>query len=139
MGLQALTVLGKAKWTLKEGLTPFLFSFLFARFVLLSISHIYPLSSDSVTKMSADPNEKGPDSDAPPAYDHGRRPSFQLLGKTSPGVQRIEAISVHFGLIDKIFVFIGIFLISYAYGLDGTIRNTYQVCDPFSNDWLRIE
>jgi SIT family siderophore-iron:H+ symporter-like MFS transporter len=28
---------------------------------------------------------------------------------------------------DRIGVFIGVFLIAYAYGLDGTIRSTYQV------------
>lgn len=76
--------------------------------------------------MAADLDEKKVRDDVS-AYLSERRPSFQLLGKTSPGVQRIEAISVHFGLIDRIFVFIGIFLISYAYGLDGTIRYVYQV------------
>ena len=50
-----------------------------------------------------------------------------ILGEKSPGVQRIEAISAHFTFVDRIFVFLGIFLIAYAYGLDGIIRYTYQV------------
>lgn len=50
-----------------------------------------------------------------------------ILGKKSPGVQRIEAISAHFTLLDRIFVFFGVFLIAYAYGLDGITRYTFQV------------
>ncbi len=50
-----------------------------------------------------------------------------ILGKKSPGVQRIEAISAHFTLTNRIFVFFGVFLIAYAYGLDGITRFTYQV------------
>jgi hypothetical protein len=50
-----------------------------------------------------------------------------ILGKKSPGVQRIEAISAHLTLTDRIFVFFGVFLIANAYGLDGIIRFTYQV------------
>ena len=50
-----------------------------------------------------------------------------LLGAKSPGVQRIEAISAHFTFTDRVCVFLGVFLIAYAYGLDGTIRYTYQV------------
>ncbi|RDL40882.1 putative SIT1-Transporter of the bacterial siderophore ferrioxamine B [Venustampulla echinocandica] len=49
-----------------------------------------------------------------------------LLGAKSPGVARIEAISSQLTLTDRIFLFLGIFLISYAYGLDGTVRYTYQ-------------
>ena len=50
-----------------------------------------------------------------------------LLGGKSPGVRRIEAISTQFTTADRVFVFIGIFLIAYAYGLDGSVRYTYQV------------
>jgi MFS transporter, SIT family, siderophore-iron:H+ symporter len=57
----------------------------------------------------------------------GNVSSQGILGKKSPGVQRIEAISAHFTLTDRIFVFFGVFLIAYAYGLDGIIRLTYQV------------
>lgn len=50
-----------------------------------------------------------------------------LLGETSPGVRRVEVISRYFTLPDRIVFFFGIFLLAYAYGLDGTIRYTYQV------------
>jgi hypothetical protein len=50
-----------------------------------------------------------------------------ILNSKSPGVQRIEAISTHFTLPSRICVFFGVFLIAYAYGLDGIIRYTYQV------------
>ncbi|KAI5835932.1 hypothetical protein K523DRAFT_411038, partial [Schizophyllum commune Tattone D] len=52
--------------------------------------------------------------------------AFQLLGEKSPGVQRIEAISATFTKWTKVFLFVGVFLIAYAYGLDGTVRYTYQ-------------
>lgn len=48
----------------------------------------------------------------------------------SPGVARIAAISHNMTRADRIGVFIGVFLIAYAYGLDGTIRSTYQVSQP---------
>lgn len=57
-----------------------------------------------------------------------------LTGGTSPGVRRIEAISKHITFADRIFLFIGVFLIAYAYGLDGTLRYSYQVMrvNPFT-------
>lgn len=45
----------------------------------------------------------------------------------SPGVARIAAINRNLTRGDRIAVFVGVFLIAYAYGLDGTIRSTYQV------------
>ena len=57
-------------------------------------------------------------------------PSAHLLGAKSPGVQRVEAISQHFRLGDRVLFFFGIFLIAYAYGLDGMLRTTYQVRKP---------
>jgi SIT family siderophore-iron:H+ symporter-like MFS transporter len=51
-----------------------------------------------------------------------------LLGKKSPGVERVEAIAKHITLVNRIFIFLGVFLIAYAYGLDGTLRYAYQVC-----------
>ena len=50
-----------------------------------------------------------------------------LLGGKGPGVRRIEAISSQFTNFDRVFIFIGVFLIAYAYGLDGSVRYTYQV------------
>ncbi|KAI4679711.1 uncharacterized protein J4E84_008234 [Alternaria hordeiaustralica] len=44
----------------------------------------------------------------------------------SPGVARIEALNAHTSFINRCCIFFGIFLIAYAYGLDGTLRYTYQ-------------
>ena len=50
-----------------------------------------------------------------------------LVGGKSPGVRRVEAISSQFTTLDRVFIFIGVFLIAYAYGLDSSVRYTYQV------------
>ncbi|EKG20207.1 General substrate transporter [Macrophomina phaseolina MS6] len=55
-----------------------------------------------------------------------REDEFQLMGATSPGVKRIEAIAAHLTFYDRVFLFIGVFLVAYAYSLDGTVRYTYQ-------------
>lgn len=73
--------------------------------------------------------------DAPPDYktqqSNGHVPAADgqpvILGKKSPGVLRVEVISSHMTLVDRIILFIGIFLLAYAYGLDGTLRFTFQV------------
>ncbi|CAI6332394.1 unnamed protein product [Periconia digitata] len=61
-----------------------------------------------------------------------------LTGRKSPGVLRIEALSRHISSLDRVFIFIGVFLIAYAYGLDGTLRFTYQpnATDKFKNHSL---
>ena len=56
-------------------------------------------------------------------HENGKKP---LIGAKSPGVVRIEAISEHMTLVNRIFIFFGVFLIAYAYGLDGTVRYAYQ-------------
>lgn len=53
---------------------------------------------------------------------------IKLIGKTSPGVQRMEAISKHITFKDRILLFITIFVLAYAYTLDNTLRYTFQVC-----------
>lgn len=53
--------------------------------------------------------------------------SKHIYGAKSLGVKRIEAISAQFTGLDRIILFCSIFFVAYAYGLDGTIRYTYQV------------
>ncbi|EEP77330.1 hypothetical protein UREG_02179 [Uncinocarpus reesii 1704] len=83
--------------------------------------------------MSATQDEKG----LPLGNAQGKEPrttqappvderSVSIFGKKSPGVQRVEVISEHFHLLDRVVFFFGIFVLAYAYGLDGTIRYTYQ-------------
>ncbi|KKY25283.1 putative siderochrome-iron transporter sit1 [Phaeomoniella chlamydospora] len=50
----------------------------------------------------------------------------RLIGDISPGVARVEALSEHVTLLNRVCIFFGVFLIAYAYGLDGTVRYTYQ-------------
>ncbi|KAF2851593.1 siderochrome-iron transporter-like protein Sit1 [Plenodomus tracheiphilus IPT5] len=49
-----------------------------------------------------------------------------LMGEKSPGVARIEALNAHTSLVNRCCIFFGLFLVAYAYGLDGTLRSTYQ-------------
>ncbi|KAB8251527.1 major facilitator superfamily domain-containing protein [Aspergillus flavus] len=44
----------------------------------------------------------------------------------NPGVKRIAAISSQLGIVARVFLFFGIFLVAYVYGLDGQLRVTYQ-------------
>lgn len=60
----------------------------------------------------------------PPAYESEQA---RLTAEKSPGVARIEAINRHLTFANRVGLFIGVFLIAYAYGLDGTVRYTYQV------------
>ncbi|KAI8942966.1 ferrioxamine B transporter [Plenodomus lindquistii] len=54
------------------------------------------------------------------------RSAKPLVGEKSPGVARIEALNAHTTLTNRICIFFGLFLVAYAYGLDGTLRYTYQ-------------
>jgi SIT family siderophore-iron:H+ symporter-like MFS transporter len=58
--------------------------------------------------------------------DHGSQSPGALPGVKSPGVIRIEALNAHTSFINRCCIFFGIFLVAYAYGLDGTLRYTYQ-------------
>jgi SIT family siderophore-iron:H+ symporter-like MFS transporter len=69
----------------------------------------------------------GENSEKAPQPHVGSLPEVHLLGEGSPGVRRIEIIASHFRLVDRVFLFLGVFLIAYVYGLDGTVRYTYQV------------
>lgn len=47
-------------------------------------------------------------------------------GAKSPGVSRMETISSSLTPAERAMLFFGIFLVGYAYGLDGQVRSTYQ-------------
>ncbi|CBF82008.1 hypothetical protein AN5378.2 [Aspergillus nidulans FGSC A4] len=68
----------------------------------------------------------------PPGYTEANRathlPQSDLDAREmSPGVRRIELINTQLGRYGRIAMFFGIWLIAYVYGLDGGVRNTYQV------------
>lgn len=44
----------------------------------------------------------------------------------SPGVARVEALSAVMTLADRVCIFLAVFLLAYAYSLDGTLRYAYQ-------------
>ncbi|OQE20379.1 hypothetical protein PENSTE_c013G10319 [Penicillium steckii] len=71
-----------------------------------------PLGNDTVVAKKS--SEKQVDSHAAPTRE------VRLLGEGSPGVRRIEIVASHFRLVDKVFLFLSIFLVAYVYGLDGT-------------------
>lgn len=80
-------------------------------------------------------DEKDPTTLSPTHNDNEGR---TLLGKKSPGVARIEAISATFTKADRISLFLGIFLLAYCYTLDGVLRYAYQplATDSYANHSL---
>ncbi|KAL2126943.1 hypothetical protein VTI74DRAFT_11587 [Chaetomium olivicolor] len=60
--------------------------------------------------------------------DHGlpARPSSVSVDEKSPGVRRAEAIAAVLTTRDRVFIFFGVFLVAFAYGLDGILRYAYQ-------------
>ena len=81
---------------------------------------IPPVSSERPTNTSLYPDEKV-DSEYESQGDH-----TTFFGDKSPGVKRIEAIAKCFESWHLYVLFITIFLIAYAYGLDGSVRYYYQ-------------
>ncbi|PGH16710.1 hypothetical protein AJ79_01583 [Helicocarpus griseus UAMH5409] len=83
-----------------------------------------------VGKGAVPPRETGLDEKQAPGVSEPENESQNqlptILGETSPGVTRIEVISSYFTLPNRVLFFFGIFIVAYAYGLDGTIRITYQ-------------
>lgn len=51
----------------------------------------------------------------------------ELVGRTSPGVRRMQIIAEELNNTDRVFIFISLFLVAYVYGLDGLLRSVYQV------------
>jgi SIT family siderophore-iron:H+ symporter-like MFS transporter len=74
----------------------------------------------NVDRVSGD--SKNPRNEAVPLGE-----PVSLMGQGSPGVRRIEIITSYFRFWDRVFLFLAVFLIAYVYGLDGTVRYTYQV------------
>ncbi|OGM50769.1 siderochrome-iron transporter (Sit1) [Aspergillus bombycis] len=63
-----------------------------------------------------------------PQFQHAIQPDEpqQEADFKNPGVKRIAAISSQLGVVARVFLFFGIFLVAYVYGLDGQLRGTYQ-------------
>ncbi|KAF2014847.1 siderochrome-iron transporter-like protein Sit1 [Aaosphaeria arxii CBS 175.79] len=75
----------------------------------------------------SDLGEKAPSSPTDPDVDRPTSDTTKpLFGSQSPGVARIEALSAHISFWNRVAIFFSVFLIAYAYGLDGTLRYVYQ-------------
>lgn len=84
-------------------------------------------SPDSPGANHSYANEKGREFPMNGARDFpDDRRASKAMGEKSPGVARVEAISSVLTTKDRIALFLGVFLVSYAYGLDGTLRYVYQ-------------
>jgi len=73
-----------------------------------------------------------------PPPDVEEQDDTRLIGAQSPGVARIEVLSKHITMRNRIAIFMGVFLIAYAYGLDGMLRYAYQptATNKFANHSL---
>ncbi|KAF6822537.1 siderophore iron transporter 1 [Colletotrichum plurivorum] len=69
--------------------------------------------------------EKNPAAAVSPS-DNENHDSHHIMGEKSPGVVRVEALSAAITTVDRVFIFFGVFLVAYCYGLDGTLRYAYQ-------------
>ncbi|KAL2162297.1 hypothetical protein VTH06DRAFT_7210 [Thermothelomyces fergusii] len=56
----------------------------------------------------------------------GRRPLSVSTDDKSPGVRRAEALAAVLTTADRVFIFLGVFFVAFAYGLDGVLRGSYQ-------------
>lgn len=52
---------------------------------------------------------------------------MDLVGRTSPGVKRMQIVAAELTTGDRVFIFVSLFLVAYVYGLDGLLRWVYQV------------
>ncbi|CAI6037291.1 hypothetical protein V2G26_021272 [Clonostachys chloroleuca] len=84
------------------------------------------MGTTEVTGGAPEPVSPTYDEKHPVAEQSAAHTMQSLKSLESPGVSRIKAISSVLTLTDRIFIFFGIFLIAYCYGLDGTLRYTYQ-------------
>ncbi|KAH8178988.1 major facilitator superfamily protein [Sarocladium implicatum] len=85
-----------------------------------------PNTDTPIDGASHEGNQTSMDNAAP---HHDQKPTTAaraVRDLKSPGVARVEALSSAITLTDRIFIFFGIFLVAYVYGLDGTLRYTYQ-------------
>ncbi|KAE8452619.1 hypothetical protein EG329_013878 [Mollisiaceae sp. DMI_Dod_QoI] len=51
---------------------------------------------------------------------------IDIIGDTSPGVRRAKILADNLSPLDRIIIFVCLFLVAYVFGLDGTLRYVYQ-------------
>ncbi|KAH7402954.1 siderochrome-iron transporter Sit1 [Pyrenochaeta sp. MPI-SDFR-AT-0127] len=62
----------------------------------------------------------------PSRYSDTERDAGAPIGFKSSGVARVEAIAASINLRNRVCIFIGVFLVAFAYGLDAVLRFAYQ-------------
>ncbi|KAK5078656.1 ferrioxamine B transporter [Lithohypha guttulata] len=67
-----------------------------------------------------------PSSNDKTLYDHDVSRRVSIADTKPPGVIRVEAIAQHMTTVDRVWIFFGVFIIAFAYALDGSTRYTYQ-------------
>jgi SIT family siderophore-iron:H+ symporter-like MFS transporter len=68
----------------------------------------------------AEPDDKGP------RFSTASHPGRASIDSISPGVARTEATASHLTNANRACILFGILIASWAYGLDNTLRQTYQ-------------
>lgn len=68
----------------------------------------------------AEPDDKAP------RFSTASHPDRAFFENISPGVARIEATAEHLTAANRTFILFGVLLAAWAYGLDNTLRTTYQ-------------
>jgi SIT family siderophore-iron:H+ symporter-like MFS transporter len=61
-----------------------------------------------------------------PWYSDSEQGGRASTDSISPGVARIEATVEHITTANRVWIFFGVFLIAWAYGLDSVMRIAYQ-------------
>lgn len=91
----------------------------------LYLSRTYTLFLHNVIANAAETTMAEPDDKAPRfiTASHPDRASFDSV---SPGVARIEATAEHLTTTNRACILFGVLIAAWAYGLDNTLRITYQ-------------
>lgn len=79
--------------------------------------------ANSITITSVECDEKGP---ATPRYSFTSQFNRHSDEAVSPGVARIEAAAEHLTTANRACILFGVLLVAWAYGLDSTMRTSYQ-------------
>lgn len=66
-----------------------------------------------------------PDNKAP-RFSTTSQPVRASFDSVSPGVARIEATAEHLTTTNRVWILIGVLLAAWAYGLDSTLRTSFQ-------------
>ncbi|GAA5915197.1 hypothetical protein JCM6882_001134 [Rhodosporidiobolus microsporus] len=80
--------------------------------------------SPSVSTTTRDDEEK--EASSVDNVEDDASPSRLTLERKGLGVVRIEAVSAHLSMPLRVWVYVGIFFVSYCYTLDSTVRSTLQ-------------